>query len=462
MNASNSHVVAFSVLQVIILVLFLLFVRYDPKLAQKGERSGRDGDKQIKDIYPMFQDVHVMIFAGIGFLMTFLKKYGLSAVSLNMICAALTIEVYTLVYGFLHPQCGDPHYMFGKENCESSWPYIDVSVGSMISADFATATVLISFGVVLGVTSPLQLVVMTVMETIFYALNDMIGRDYLHAVDVGCTIFIHLFAAYFGLTVSRVLHQEGQANSSKEGTSYTSDMFSMVGTVFLWIYWPSFNGSGATSGDAQQRALLNTYFSLASCVISTVVVSCLLSRERKMRTEHLQNATLAGGVVVGAVADMSLTPGGAVVAGALAGMVSTLGFKYVQPFLLEKLKVHDTCGVHNLHGLPGLLGSLLSILMVRVTSPHMYSYSPAQQAVNQLLAILVTLLFACVGGLVTGLLMRVVGRLSSVTDDEMFSDTANIEDLADKFEVPEEVLGLLEDFRTKSNITDSRTNLLKN
>ena len=92
----------------------------------------------------------------------------------------------------------------------------------------------------------------------------------------------------------------------------------------------------------------------------------------------------------------------------------------------------------------------------------MYSYSPAQQAINQLLAILVTLLFACVGGLVTGLLMRVVGRLSSVTDDEMFSDTANIEDLADKFEVPEEVLGLLEDFRTKSNITDSRTNLLKN
>ena len=125
MNASNSHVVAFSVLQVIILVLFLLFVRYDPKLAQKGGRSGRDGDKQIKDLYPsndtlnnsistyhdlsVFQDVHVMIFAGIGFLMTFLKKYGLSAVSLNMICAALTIEIYTLVYGFLHPQCGDPH-----------------------------------------------------------------------------------------------------------------------------------------------------------------------------------------------------------------------------------------------------------------------------------------------------------------------------------------------------------------
>ena len=56
----------------------------------------------------MFQDVHVMIFIGFGFLMTFLKKYGLSAVSLNMICSALAIEVFTLVYGFFHLHCEDP------------------------------------------------------------------------------------------------------------------------------------------------------------------------------------------------------------------------------------------------------------------------------------------------------------------------------------------------------------------
>ena len=56
----------------------------------------------------VFQDVHVMIFIGFGFLMTFLKKYGLSAVSLNMICAALAIEVFTLVYGFFHLHCEDP------------------------------------------------------------------------------------------------------------------------------------------------------------------------------------------------------------------------------------------------------------------------------------------------------------------------------------------------------------------
>ena len=59
--------------------------------------------------FSVFQDVHVMIFLGFGFLMTFLKKYGLSAVSLNLMCSALAIEVFTLVYGFFHLHCQDPN-----------------------------------------------------------------------------------------------------------------------------------------------------------------------------------------------------------------------------------------------------------------------------------------------------------------------------------------------------------------
>ena len=31
-------------------------------------------------------------------------------------------------------------------------------------------------------------------------------------------------------------------------------------------------------------------------------------------------------------------------------------FSFVQPFLCEKLKIHDSCGVNNLHGMPGAWG----------------------------------------------------------------------------------------------------------
>ena len=57
--------------------------------------------------------------------------------------------------------------------------------------------------------------------------------------------------------------------------------------------------------------------------------------------EHLQNATLAGGVAVGACADLMLTPGGAVTVGALAGILSTCGFKYIQ-VLLERPNSHKS------------------------------------------------------------------------------------------------------------------------
>ena len=123
---------------------------------------------------------------------------------------------------------------FGSDECDSSWPYIDVNVGTLISADFATAAVLISFGVVLGITSPTQLLVMTLLETIFFVVNEIIGRDYLGAVDAGDTIFVHLFGAYFGLTVARVLYNPDHDRSSKQGASYTSDMFSMVKINILY------------------------------------------------------------------------------------------------------------------------------------------------------------------------------------------------------------------------------------
>ena len=57
---------------------------------------------------------------------------------------------------------------------------------------------------------------------------------------------------------------------------------------------------------------------------------------------HVQNATLAGGVAVGAVADMVIGPHGAMIIGSVAGVVSTFGFHYLSP-KLNVAYVHDTC-----------------------------------------------------------------------------------------------------------------------
>ena len=61
--------------------------------------------------------------------------------------------------------------------------------------------------------------------------------------------------------------------------------------------------------------------------MATFAFSALVSPNKKFSMEHIQNATLAGGVAVGACADMMLTPGGALAVGAIAGVLSVCGFK---------------------------------------------------------------------------------------------------------------------------------------
>ena len=58
----------------------------------------------------------------------------------------------------------------------------------MLGADFCAATVLISFGVLLGKTSPLQVIVMALIEIVLFIGNEIIGRKYF-----GVSIFFTIF-----------------------------------------------------------------------------------------------------------------------------------------------------------------------------------------------------------------------------------------------------------------------------
>ena len=82
----------------------------------------------------------------------------------------------------------------------------------------------------------------------------------------------------------------------REKPSYHSNLFSMIGTLFLFCFWPSFNAGLTRSGDGRLRSIVNTYFSIASSVLLTYICSCLFSEEKKFPLTQIQYATLAGGV----------------------------------------------------------------------------------------------------------------------------------------------------------------------
>ena len=105
-------------------------------------------------------------------------------------------------------------------------------------------------------------------------------------------------------------------------------------------FQPSFN-SAVAKDEGQTRAIVNTFLSIIGSTISTFIFSMLLSKKR-LNMVHIQNATLAGGVAIGAVADMVVKPYGALTIGTIAGALSVIGFEVISP-ALKRINLHDTC-----------------------------------------------------------------------------------------------------------------------
>ncbi|NXP44973.1 RHAG protein, partial [Heliornis fulica] len=352
-----------------------------------------------------FQDVHVMIFVGFGFLMTFLKKYGFSSAGINMLIAAFGLQWGTLMQGFWH--------MSDRK--------IHVGIKSMINADFSTAAALISFGALLGKTSPIQMLILTIVEITIFSCNEHLVTEVFQATDVGASLTIHTFGAYFGLVVALVLYRPGLKNKheNKEST-YQSDMFAMIGTLFLWLFWPSFNSAIASKGSLQTKAIVNTYYSLAACTVVTFALSSLVDKRGKFSMVLIQNAPLAGGVAVGTCADMSITPSAAMGIGSIAGIISVCGYHFLTPLMESKLNIQDTCGVHNLHGLPGLLGGIAGIIVTATQDETRDNVNmrPAMQAA----ALGSTLAIALSGGALTGFILK-LPFLGQASDQNCFDDS---------------------------------------
>lgn len=55
-----------------------------------------------------------------------------------------------------------------------------------------------------------------------------------------------------------------------------------LGTLFLWMFWPSFNSAITDHGDGQHRAAINTYLALAATVLTTVAISSLFQKHGKL------------------------------------------------------------------------------------------------------------------------------------------------------------------------------------
>jgi ammonium transporter Rh len=362
-----------------------------------GNEPAETGLASIRLVQQYNFSIHilVMLLAGFGFIYVFMRNYGYGATTATYIVTAIGIPLYMLLRAT------------GKISSEPIEVY---SMKSLLLAEFAVASGLIAMGAMLGRIRLHQYGIMALVFIPAYMINEWLVLDgglgvTKGFVDTAGSVVLHAFGAYFGLGMSIML-SNGKHRNEPVTSDATSDRFSMLGSILLWIFWPSFC-CALVSMDQFAQTAINTIFALCGSTLITFILSAIL-RKGKVAIGDMANAALAGGVSIGATCNVVSWPQ-ALLIGAVAGAICTVGFVFVQPALLKKIKILDSAGVHNLHGMPGLFGGLAAVVAI-----------PAA-AKAEFVGMVVTFVLAWLAGIVCGLVLKATGSKKQLyTDSEEF------------------------------------------
>ncbi len=370
----------------IILKLVVLFLFAGIGIADAAELD------HVVDVQKYNRAIHIMamLLAGFGFLMVFVKKYGRSAVTATFLLVSVAIPLYILK---------DSFGILGGSGSE---------IDSLILAEFAAASLLICAGAPLGRLKMGQYILLGLLFIPCYAFNEWIlldnGLGLIPSgafIDTGGSIVIHAFGAIFGLGVIMTMTTKKEIDLPIESDA-TSDRFSLLGSMILWLFWPSFCAALVTP-ELVPHTAINVILALSGATIATYFAS--ISIRGKISAADIANAALAGGVAIGSTCDVATFPA-AFIIGILAGALSTYGFAVLQSKIESILKGIDTCGVMNLHGMPGILGGIAAVFIVDGINKG-----------SQMTGIGVTLLVAVATGFIVGKIIAILGRRTEPYDD---------------------------------------------
>ncbi|NXT70552.1 RHL protein, partial [Chaetops frenatus] len=373
------------------------------------------GFKGVGDIfyppsfYPEFQDVNHMVIFGFGFFLMVLRRYGFSSIGFNFLLIVLGVQCSVLVEDLLN-------FLRLQQN--------EVGMKSLAKAVVSMTAVVISTGAVLGKANPVQLIVMTLVELIIFYVSRCINRTLLQVPDQLTLMHVHLFGAYFGLAVTSRF-PEPPPGLDKNRSTPKSDLFSMLGTVFVWVFWPSFNSILA---DSKKEAVLNTYFALAVSAVAAFLLSALTSKDGKFRMAHIHSAVLAGGVTISYTAPSIQHPWIAMILGLLGSVITILGSHCLQRCFNPALKLQDTSGVHFTFGLPAVLGAVAAVVLFVVEKGMEKQWNNLSSLGYLILvdvgAFCQTISTALITGLITGLILNIklfkAVHVSKYFDDQFY------------------------------------------
>jgi hypothetical protein len=129
------------VFQVIMIILYAVLVNYPTSITEATYTSN----------YPYTLNVAVMVLIGFGLIMTYLRSHSWSASAYSLFIVAITMQYYILWNFF--------------------WSSVANNQFKITQSLFASTSVLVSYGTVLGRVGPFEIFLMIMIEIIGYSCN---------------------------------------------------------------------------------------------------------------------------------------------------------------------------------------------------------------------------------------------------------------------------------------------------
>ena len=493
----------FMIIHVIIIVIIANYLFWgNGNLPSNYENIEKLAKKKIKYQFSIFRDINIIIFFGFSLFHSNLKHHSIGAILITILCGVTSFEM-----GIISTLCWHSIY---KDEWENG--YFNFSM--LFESIFHAATVVISLGAVLGKLSIPQYFLFSFMESFFVGMNSFLCREKLHVIDSGGSMTVHLFAAIFGCVVSLILYcpkseKERINNSPHLGTNYNSTIFGIIGILFIFIYFPSFNialigndtlmnyerKSDKEEGKfyniennqtyynttefysfllkAKYRSVINTYLSLGCSLMGSALTSPFFYKGR-IRIEHILNSSITGGIVMGACCYVCYYHWASMILGLLTGIICTVAYSTLEPLSIG-CGYHDTFGIIFNHGIGGLLGGIFSAIFIAamgcgnmwyhkedcqldfdnksddffegILSKYNDQYA---QGLIQMAGVLLSVAFAVVSGIVVGYIIKACNCNNTV---RYFDDTEYIKEIENElFPWEDEVL------QNDANYNDNKFN----
>ncbi|MCQ2821384.1 MAG: hypothetical protein MJ252_29335 [archaeon] len=412
---------------------------------------------------------------GFGALYTLFKDHSMAALVIVLFGYFVTVEWGYLTMAFFYQSFRRKETLLDQENKQ----FYDIKIvgGELLSVSAGpVAAVFISYGALIGTINIPQFLVMIFIECILYSLNyylDMLDKT-MAITDIAGITTIHTFGAFFGAGCSFILNRNKSEKKIKP--NFISAFVALFVAFEIWfIYQQGINWAGENNtsrvatvrGHTYRIHTVNVYvttynYGAIGSVIGMFGTSLFFNRGA-LKPEEILYSTLTGTLIIGNIAGWMEYPIFGFIFGMVGAILCVLSIRYVKPILTDKFKYYDSLGILYYHGFPALLGSIICAIRIASLSgsgwelkddsapdtkiqiapyliPQMRGYTEKGETIGkrntggqagfQLLAEILTLIFAVGGGVGAGFLMNldVWGKVQQEsTDEEFFSEVPAVE-----------------------------------